>query len=504
MAAQEVFNQQPAQPAPGPIVEGLPKQPVYERNLEEIQPTPVPETQVGGEETNEVVSATPPPPKKDFRKILIIIGAIALVVIIGVLVFKFFQSRRSGTLESQEITLTWWGLWETESIITPLISEYQQQKPNVRINYVQQSQQEYRERLTNALAKGTGPDIFRLHNSWVPMFRNQLDVLPATVMRADEFNQTFHPVITSDLTLGSNLVGVPLGFDCLALFVNQEIFETYAKSAPTTWDDLRQTAIELTIKDEQGVIRQAGVALGRTENVDHWPEILGLMMLQNGVRLSNPTGELAENALTFFTLFSQVDKVWDQTLPSSTQAFASGKLAMYLGPSWRAFEIKAQNPTLRFKVYPVPQLPKQSSDEPNITYASYWVEGVWNKSQSKQAAWEFLKFLSTKASLEKLYQAASQIRSFGEPYPRTDMKSLLMNDSVVGAFLSQASGAKSWYLASRTFDGSTGINSQINKYFENAVNSVNQGTKAAKALETAAAGVTQVLTQYGLITPTSQ
>ena len=118
---------------------------------------------------------------------------------------------------------------------------------------------------------------------------------------------------------------------------------------------------DLTIKDDQGVVTQSGVALGRTENVDHWPEILALMMLQNGVDLSSPIGKPAEDAL-FFTVFSTVDGVWDATLPPSTQAFAAGKLAMYIAPSWCAFEIQLQNPNLKFKTVPLPQLPK---DNPN-------------------------------------------------------------------------------------------------------------------------------------------
>ena len=366
-----------------------------------------------------------------------------------------------------------------------------------KINYVMQSHQDYRERLTNSLAKGEGPDIFRFHNSWVPMFRKELDYLPPSVMSPSEYSQTFYPVVTSDLTSGTGMVGIPLEYDGLVLYINQEIFDQNAKSPPTTWDDLRQTAISLTKKDEQGTITQAGVALGRVENVDHWQEILGLMMLQNGVSLENPTGKLAEDALTFFSVFSSVDGVWDATLPPSTAAFAAGKLAMYFGPSWRTFEIKIQNPNLKFKTFPVPQLPKTTPNEPDISYASYWVEGVWARSKNKAAAWDFLKFMSQKDSLEKLYQNEAKVRQFGEPYPRADMASLLSTDPILGALMNQAPDAQSWYLQSRTFDGPTGINSQISKYFEDAVNAVNSGTPADKALETVVSGVSQVLSQYG-------
>ncbi|MEK7112240.1 MAG: extracellular solute-binding protein, partial [Patescibacteria group bacterium] len=297
---------------------------------------------------------------------------------------------------------------------------------------------------------------------------------------------------------GTGLVGIPFMYDGLAFYINEEIFEKAGKSPPATWDDLRQLAIQLTSKDEQGAITQSGVALGRTENVDNWPEILGLMMLQNGVSMRSPEGKLAEDALTFFSVFSSVDGVWDATLPPSTVAFASGKLAMYFGPSWRAFEIRQQNPNLKFKTVPLPQLPKANPKEPDVAYASYWVEGVWARSKNKDAAWEFLKFLSSKESLEKMYQNAAKLRLFGEPYPRSDMASLLTSDPILGALVLQAPNAQSWYLASRTFDGPTGINSQINKYFEDAINSVNSGTPASKALEVVAEGVKQVLSQYGL------
>lgn len=459
------------------------------------QQTPNPEV-VGGPVSTESSVVTPGgETKSNLPKILLIVLAIVILLGAAFLIFRLLFSRVTG---GSEANLTWWGLWEDEEAVAPLISEYEKAHPKVKIKYLKQSQQDYRERLTNSLAKGDGPDIFRFHNSWVPMFRKDLDYVPAGVMSPSDYSKTFYPVFGSDLTSGTGLVGIPLEYDGLVLYINQDIFDKSGKTPPTTWDDLRQTAIALTQKDDQGTITQAGVALGRVENIDHWPEILGLMMLQNGVNLTKPTGKLAEDALTFFTVFSSVDGVWDATLPPSTQAFAGGKLAMYFGPSWRAFEIKQQNPNLRFKTIPVPQLPKTNPNQANVTYASYWAEGVWARSKSKAAAWDFLKFLSTKEPLEKLYQNESKIRLFGEPYPRVDMANLLSNDPILGALISDAPNAQSWYLQGSTFDGPTGINSQINKYFEDAVTAVNSGTPASKALETVASGVSQVLTQYGI------
>jgi len=440
----------------------------------------------------EVVA--PPKPKRKFPKIFLWLGVGILAVLLAVLLVRLLGSRTT----SLSGDLTWWGLWEDENIVAPLISEYEAKNPKVKIKYVKQSPRDYRERLTSAFAKGQGPDIFRFHNTWVPMFRNELDALPASVINPADFAKTFYPIVSSDLTLGTGIVGIPLGYDALALYINEDIFSKAGKTPPATWDDLRDLAKELTVKDDQGVIIQAGVALGRVENVDHWQEILALMMLQNGVDLTNPTGKKGEDALIFFTIFSSLDGVWDATLPPSTAAFAGGKLAMYFGPSWRAFEIAQANPNLKFITVPVPQLPKDSPTQSDVTYATYWAEGVWARSSKKSQAWDFLKFLSQKESLQKLYQNASKIRQFGEPYSRVEMAGILEDHPILGSIIKQASGASSWYLASRTFDGPTGINSLLSKYFEDAVNTVASGKEADKALETAAAGIQQVLSQYRL------
>ncbi len=454
----------------------------------------------------------PPTPKKSLpKKLVFIILGILGVLILGFLIIKLISSRSGSTGGSGEVV--WWGLWEDESVVSSVIAEYQEANPNVKITYIPQSKEDYRERLTNALAKGAGPDIFRFHNTWVPMFKSELDKVPTSVYSASDFASTFYPVAASDLTVGTNLVGIPLEIDGLSLYINEEIFEKSGKSVPTTWNELRQTARELTVKDENGTITQSGVALGRTENVDHWPEILALMMLQNGADLtkpnecftktsedSNPGSEncLGANALEFYTLFSNDDGVWDATLPASTVAFAAGKVAMYFGPSWRAFEVRNQNPNLRFKTVVVPQLPKTAANEVDVTYASYWAEGVWARSKNKTEAWNFLKFLSSRETLEKLYNDASKTRMFGEPYPRVEMAEILSNHPIIGSTVKQAPTAQTGFLQSRTWDGPTGINSQINKYFEDAVNLVNTGKEAKVALQPVAQGIIQVLSQYGI------
>jgi len=429
-----------------------------------------------------------PSPKFGFKKLLIFVLVLGLLTGLFFLVVKVILPRIQ---TNKEVTLNYWGLWEPESVMSGIISEWESKNPNIKINYSQQSPKEYRERLQSALARNEGPDLFRFHITWGPMLKNELATIPTDVMSTAEFESTFYPVVRENLRSGAAFIGLPLQMDTLALFYNQQIFQAAGKTPPTSWDQLRQLALDLTVRDESGRIQTAGVALGTTNNVDHWSDILGLMMLQNGVNLAQPTGNLAEDALTFYTIFNKTDQVWNETLPSSTVAFATGKAAMYFGFSWDVLEIKNLNPALDFRIVPVPQLPGT-----DVAWASFWVEGVGKRSTHQKEAWAFLKFLSSPEILQKLYQAESQVRLFGELYPRSEMASLLSSNSLLTPFLEQGNKAKTWYLSSRTFDN--GINDRMIKYYEDAVNAVNAQEAPAEVLTTTAQGVAQLLSQYDL------
>jgi multiple sugar transport system substrate-binding protein len=457
-------------------------------------PAPPPSTPV----TNTVSSGGGKLPK---TLLFIVLGVLLFAV--GAFAVVRFVLPNLGGVVGGKTELVWWGLWEDDGIIQPLIEEYEAANPNVTITYVKNSKEDYRERLANSLARGDGPDIFRFHNSWAPMFAGDLSTIPTSVMSAQEFQNTFYPVASDDLIGNEGPVGVPLMYDGLAMFINEEIFTTYGKTIPRDWNELRETARALTIKDEREVITQAGASLGTTSNVDHWPEIVGLLMLQNGADPEHPndTAGRGEQALKFYNQFAKTDQIWDDTQPNSTIAFATGRVAMYIGPSWRAFEIRDRNPALKFRVESVPQVPKEDPTAPDITYASYWAEGVWDESTGKDEAWKFLKYLSEKEQLTMLYENSAQARLFGEPYPRPDMRELLLPDPIVGGFMELANSAKSSYLYSRTFDGASGINTSLTDYYEDTLGSISQGKASTREMSTLAIGVQQVLSRYGLAPP---
>jgi ABC-type glycerol-3-phosphate transport system substrate-binding protein len=438
-----------------------------------------------------------------FNKIKKILGiVVVLILLIVTIVFMVTKLKpKNSSVGSKNGEIVWWGFGLKKEVIQPLIDEYLSQNPKAKITYIEESPIDYRERLVNSLLQGKGPDIFSFHNSWVPMFKNELDIMSKDVMTYDDFAKNYYPVIVGDMTTGAGVVGLPLEYDGITLFINEDIFSTAGIIPPRTWDEFHQIAKNLTTKNDKNIIIQSGTSLGITSNVDYWPEIISLLLYQNKVDLYKPEGAGAEEALTFYADFYTFDKVWDTTLPSSTEAFADGKAAMLFAPVRAADEIRKINKNLNFRTIPLPQVRKDDPEEPDVSYATYWSNGVWNKSPNKGLAWDFLKFLSSKDSLEKIYKNSVGAGLVGMPYPRIDMRDTLISDSILGSVLALAPNSKSWYLASNTYDGTEGLNSLLNGVYESGITSLS-GTNNRKGvkgiLETVAVESAKVYSKFGI------
>lgn len=454
--------------------------------------------------TPDVESLPPadlPPPiyEENKNQYMLIVGGAIIFLIILVIIFKALFSGKSA---NQPASLIYWGLWEDKEVMEPLISAYQQKNPHIKITYQKMNPQSYREKLVSrSKSQTTGPsaiekpDIFRFHNTWLPEIKDIVAPLPSTVMSGEEFDKTFYPIHKKDLKIGNYYYGLPLEIDGLVLVYNQGLFKKAGiATVPTTWDDITEIVPKLTVKDQSGQLITSGIAMGTAGNVEHFSDIFGLLLLQNGGSLNKLDQEEAAGALEIFRKFSEPPQgYWTEGMTNSTTAFIQEKVAMIIVPSWVILSIKSANPDIDMKVVPVPVVPGTAL----ISIASYWVEGVSRFSNNQLEAWKFLRFLTEKENMTKLYEIESKLRPFGEPYSRVDLAPLLVQNPYLGAVIKQGNFFSSLPLVSRTFDN--GLNDEIIKYLENAVNSTIQGVSYREALGEAKKGIDQVFTKYNIL-----
>lgn len=444
-------------------------------------------------DSTENQDLTPPASNFPLKKIAIIAAGVLIFFI--VLVIAFMLVTRPS--KNGPVTLHYWGLWEESPTFKQVIDTYQQKHPNVKIVYEKQDiksrPEGYVNFLISRIRSGTGPDIFRFHNSWLTQLHDYLLPVPDSVLSSIQFRQQYYQSIQNDMTWNKAVYGVPLYVDTLSLFVNNDLLKAGGYQVPSDWDSMLDTVRNLTVLDPTTKqIQTSGIALGTYDNIDHASDIVGLLFAQSGVSvedLLSSDANTAKNArdkaikaLHFYTCFAltsdECQKVWDQNMPESKLAFAQGKLAMYFGYSWDVLDIRNANPNLNFSVHPVPHLPGDKQ-----TVASYWAEGVSLNTKSSKEAFDFLSYLNSKDALTSIYAEQAKERGMGTAYPRKDMQPLLQTDPYLSTFANQADNASSTLFSSNTYDGA--IDTWFDEALQQAVNSVvNSGNSPDSAIDT--------------------
>ena len=428
--------------------------------------------------------------------------AAAFLLIAGIITFILLKSKTTNTDVSGNIVysgeLTYWGLWEPESVMSSVITAYEELHPNVTIHYVQKSFSNYENNLYGLLEEGASsdilvPDIFRIGNAWLPKYQQYLSYLPAEVMTSTEYAETFYPTVLTDFTgKDGNIYAMPWGFDGLAIMYNKQLLEEIGLTEPPAdWDSFVEVAQKLTKRDSAGEITQAGLAIGTADNVLHSESILSYLFLLNGADLIDSTRTVvnlssteAEIALTVYTEFAdEKEGTWSGNLRNDLDMFYEGKLAMMFAPSWRVFDVIEAAPSIEFDLAPLPQLPGNEE----IYYSMYWGEAVSTYCENKGLAWDFIKYLSTSEVQRELHSNASSIRSFGEPYSRIDLKTDMVGQPYLSAIGTMAPNMQSWQMGDQYF-----VERKLNEAITNVIE---YGMEVTSALGDAESEINDQLAQ---------
>lgn len=476
--------------------------PIFQ-TVPEKHATPLRETpDLTPEEVSPELTSPPPPSgpssspltsetfEQNRTKYLIIGVSAVFFILILILILRLIFSGQP----KEKTLLTYWGLWDEEEIMQPLIDQYEKTHETIQVKYQKMIPNDYKDKLVTRSKNKQGPDIFRFHNTWIPEIKEVVAPLPESIMSSGEFERTFYNIHQKDLKIKDHYYGIPLMVDGLVLIYNDDLFKHAGVSnAPSSWEDILDYAGKMTIKTKDNQIQSSGIALGTANNIEHFSDIFGLLLVQNGGDIKKLDSAEAIGALQSYRKFAEPpNNVWDETMPNSLNAFIQGKVAMIIVPSWEILTIQKANPDLSLKVVPVPLLPGSKP----ISIASYWVEGVSKFSPRQKEAWEFLRFLSEKEQQTKLFELQAKTRRFGSPYSRVDLGSLLTQNEYIGAIIKQAESDAyvSVPTISRTYDN--GLNDDINKYIENAINATTQGVSYQEAMQTTKQGVDQVFSRY--------
>ena len=159
--------------------------------------------------------------------------------------------------------LTWWDTSDPTNeapAFKELIKKFNEEYPNVKINYESVPFAEAQNKFKTAAASGSGaPDILRAEVAWVPEFASlgYLYALDGTPLLEEQ--DDFLPTPMSSNVFDGKTYGVPQVTDTLALMYNKKLFEEAGiDAAPTTWDEVSDAAAKLKKVGADGIYINSG------------------------------------------------------------------------------------------------------------------------------------------------------------------------------------------------------------------------------------------------------
>ena len=317
---------------------------------------------------------------------VILLAVFAAAAISGVLIFALVIGIGAGNSIGPVVI---WGTQDQTAFAVVLRQATENESRLSQVSYVQKDPATYEAELTEALASGTGPDIFILRQDYAVRNAGKVVPVPYDFLSRSQFENVFVEAARPYLAQ-SGVLGVPILVDPMVMYWNRDLLGSAGFSQPPRyWDEFADLAQKAVKRDDSGSILKAAVAFGEYQNVDNAKDIVGLLILQAGgaitrrdntdrlvpslsARAAGSTSQAAESALRFYAEFADPSKIhysWNRSLPGSRAAFAAGDLALYFGYASEARQIARTNPNLNFAPAPMPQTRAGTAMSAARTYA---------------------------------------------------------------------------------------------------------------------------------------
>ena len=292
--------------------------------------------------------------------------------------------------------------------INEIAQAFEQLHPDITVRPIYQgSYDQLHQKLIAAITSRTMPAVAQMYESWTSQFVSRNLLVPVqdffdgpdglTREEIDDIVKAFR----ENNSWNDRMVTMPFNKSAYVLYVNADMLERAGiKHPPRTWDELREAAKKLTVHKDNRV-EVYGFA------IRPFIESLTTLLYMNGGHYLGPDRETlllnspeAHESLQFLVDLMHKDKVAYVESDYLSNAFGSGRIAMYIGSS-ASFPYNKEAVGDRFHWQAAP-LPAAPGKEPRVLFQGTNV-GIFTRPspEQAQAAWKFVKFLTNTENATK-------------------------------------------------------------------------------------------------------
>lgn len=323
------------------------------------------------------------------------------------------QTKASLAFPTENITIeVWWHEYGPfTAYVKELIEAYKKLHPNVTINPTVASSSDMNQKLTVALAAGTGPDIMDADASYYVAYYSKGVLEPVNlnvfgVKSYEELAGRYVPGGLASGTFDGKIYTLPYQGNSMSLFINNKLFAAAGldpkKDAPKTWKDVMALGPKLRKVEGKRTVQKAfefPYSSSRWQLQDMQPltEQFGGKLLSDDGKTAYLNSPEAVKALTLWRDVTQAcgDPKNTKNTPSNpNQDFLDGFTAMWITGPWATPQVLASPIKNDFTVVGLPQV--DPAKPHTMVYG--WAWGV-NKNRpdiNKMVAWDFVRFMLSK------------------------------------------------------------------------------------------------------------
>ncbi len=293
-----------------------------------------------------------------------------------------------------------------------VVDAFHAANPKITVNVTVSDWDTYWDKLQTGIAGGDAPDVFAMDGPLFPDYVSRdvlLDLKPLIERSGYDLGQLSDQAV-KDFTTADGQFGLPRDLNVVALYYNKAMFDAASVPYPDdTWDwaKLTEVAKTLTITGADGKVSQWGFYTETSDMENYWSSLVW----QNGGDILAPDGKstVLGTDQAAGGIQRLADLIWkDKVMPDAAitdvlgDAFEQGQAAMEANGSWLVATHQAAG--IDLGIAPLPKGPAGQATSVNPTGAV-----VYAKTASPDAAWEFVKYLSSPAAQTKLMELRASL-----------------------------------------------------------------------------------------------
>jgi multiple sugar transport system substrate-binding protein len=314
---------------------------------------------------------------------------------------------------TENITIeVWWHEYGPfTAYVKELIEAYKKLHPNVTINATIASSTDMNQKLTVALAAGTGPDVMDADASYYVAYYAKGVLEPANL---DVFAVKSYPELAARYEAGGLASGtfdgkiytLPYQGNSMSLFINNKLFAAAgldpAKDAPKTWKDLMALCPKLKKVEGKRTVQKAfefpyHSARWQLQDLQPLTEQFGGKILSDDGKTAYLNSPETVKALTLWRDVTRTcgdPKNTKNTASNPNQDFVDGFTAMWITGPWATPQVQNSPIKSDFTVVGLPQV--DPTKPHTMVYGWAWGVNKNKPEKNKIVAWDFVRFMLSK------------------------------------------------------------------------------------------------------------